>query len=83
MCKAECQERPSIRGHRLRIVIAGNNPALRRFYREAYRRLGHEVVGEAGGERQAAELYRALRPDLLLTVAEPAGTEGVVRVAGR
>jgi response regulator NasT len=42
------------------------DPAVLRFYQETLSALGHQVC-VAGGGRQAVELCRALRPDLLVT----------------
>jgi chemotaxis response regulator CheB len=61
-------ESPGGRGRGLRVVIVDRDPTLRQFYRSAYHRLGHQVVGEARSRRKAVELCRTLRPDLVLTL---------------
>jgi CheY-like chemotaxis protein len=59
--------RPPRKGRRpLRIVIADSDPAMRRFYQNAYRRRGHQVLGMARNCEQAVKLCHALHPDLLL-----------------
>jgi len=61
---------PSPNGHGpepgLRIVAADADPAVCQFYRELLPALGHKAV-VVGCGRQAADLCRAMLPDLLIT----------------
>ncbi len=50
----------------LNVLAVDGDPAMCDFYREAIRALGHQVC-VAGSGRQAIELCRASRPDLLIT----------------
>jgi hypothetical protein len=72
---SESQDQDSPGGSGLRVVIVHRDHTLRRFYRRAYRRLGHQVVGEARTRQQALELCRTLCPDFVLTLCHlpPAG----------
>lgn len=69
---------------RLRIVIADCDTAIRNFYEDTERQLGHDVVGVASNRQQAIDLCRATHPDVLLvgvgmtdsnTGAEASGSE--------
>ncbi len=74
--------RPPREGRRsLRIVIADSDPAMRRFYRNAYLRIGHQVVGTARNCQQAVRLCHVLHPDLLLIGIGMADT-GVGSITG-
>jgi two-component system, response regulator PdtaR len=50
----------------LRIVVADDESIIRLDLKETLRKLGHDVVGEAGDGRRAVELARQLRPDLVV-----------------
>ena len=50
----------------LRIVIADNESIIRMDLRELLMEAGHEVVAEAGDGRQAIDLARRHRPDLVI-----------------
>jgi hypothetical protein len=65
MNESQDQDSP---GGGLRVVIVHRDRTLRRFYRRAYRRLGHQVVGEAPSRRKALELCRTLCPDFVLAL---------------
>jgi len=49
-----------------RILIADDESLIRLDLREMLNHLGYEVVGEAGDGRQAVELARKLKPDLVV-----------------
>ena len=50
----------------LRIVIADNESIIRMDLRELLMEAGHEVIAEAADGRQAVELVRRHRPDLVI-----------------
>ena len=50
----------------LRIVIADDESIIRLDLKETLRKMGHDVVGEAGDGAAAVELARQLRPDLVV-----------------
>jgi len=50
----------------LRVVVADDESIIRLDLKESLRKLGHDVVGEAGDGRRAVELARQLRPDLMV-----------------
>ena len=49
-----------------RVVIADDEPHVRVFLRFAMNNMGLEVAGEAGNGQEALEVYRKLKPDILL-----------------
>jgi response regulator NasT len=62
-----------------RIVIAEDESITRMDLREQLTGLGYQVVGEATDGRQAVELAKMLRPDLVvMDVKMPDGEEGIV-----
>src|SRR5947208_7396857 len=50
----------------LRVVVADDESIIRLDLKETLRKLGHDVVGEAGDGRRAVELARQLHPDLVV-----------------
>jgi two-component system, NarL family, response regulator LiaR len=56
----------AVRVHELRVVVAEDDPFARRLVKDALRRAGIEVVGEAENGREAVELVLRHRPDALL-----------------
>jgi two-component system, response regulator PdtaR len=50
----------------LRVVVADDESIIRLDLKETLRKMGHDVVGEAGDGKRAVELARQLRPDLVV-----------------
>jgi AmiR/NasT family two-component response regulator len=50
----------------LRVLVADDESIIRLDLRETLRKMGHEVIGEAGDGRRAVELSRQLKPDLVI-----------------
>src|SRR5436309_1576216 len=50
----------------LRVVVADDESIIRMDLKEMLRKMGHEVVGEAGDGRTAVELARKLKPDVIM-----------------
>jgi two-component system, response regulator PdtaR len=64
---------------RLHVVATDGDPAVCEFYREALAAWGHELL-VVGDGREAADLCRAARPDLLIAGAVPPGWDDQVPV---
>jgi len=50
----------------LRIVIADDEPIIRLDLRRTLENMGHLVIGEAGDGKQAVEIARDMKPDILI-----------------
>jgi response regulator NasT len=50
----------------LRVIVADDESIIRLDLKETLRKMGHEIVGEAGDGRRAVELARQLQPDLVV-----------------
>ena len=50
----------------LRVLVADDESIIRLDLRETLRKMGHEVVAEAGDGKRAVELARQLKPDLVI-----------------
>jgi two-component system, response regulator PdtaR len=50
----------------LRVLVADDESIIRLDLRETLRKMGHEVIGEAGDGRRAVEMARQLKPDLVI-----------------
>src|SRR5918993_3739573 len=61
----------------LRVVIAEDEAIIRMDLRETLEEEGYEVVGETGRGDKAAELVRALQPDLAILDIKMPGMDGV------
>jgi DNA-binding NarL/FixJ family response regulator len=61
----------------LRVLLADDNPWLRRGARTALERAGFVVVGEAADGIQALDLAAAYRPDLVLMDLCMPGMDGI------
>ncbi len=67
----------------LRIVIADDEPEMRRYFEKCLPRLGHQLVGAAENGRDLVELCRRLTPDLIITdvrMPEMIGTEAAAQL---
>src|SRR5436305_9443053 len=64
---------------RLHVVATDADPAVCEFYREALAAWGHELL-VVGDGREAADLCRAARPDVLIADAVPPGWDDQVPV---
>jgi two-component system, response regulator PdtaR len=62
---------------RQRIVIADDESLIRLDLREMLTDLGYDVVGEAGDGRNALDLARKLRPDLVIMDIKMPGVDGI------
>ena len=60
-----------------RILIADDESLIRLDLREMLNHLGYEVVGEAGDGRQAVELARKLKPDLVVMDTRMPEVDGI------
>lgn len=63
--------------HRLRVVVAEDEPVIAMELEAMLARLGHDVVGTAGDGPAALELVRRLLPDALLTDLRMPGCTGL------
>jgi response regulator NasT len=50
----------------LRVVVADDESIIRLDLKETLRKMGHDVVGEAGDGRSAVDLARKLKPDVVV-----------------
>ena len=50
----------------LRVVVADDESIIRLDLKETLRKMGHEVVGEAGDGKTALDLARKLKPDVVM-----------------
>jgi DNA-binding NarL/FixJ family response regulator len=63
---------------RIRVLLADDHPLFRRGVADLLRAEGSfEVVGEAGDGRQAVELARSCRPDVVLMDVAMPGMDGL------
>ncbi|HET7093451.1 MAG TPA: response regulator, partial [Thermomicrobiales bacterium] len=62
---------------RQRIVIADDESLIRLDLREMLTELGYDVVAEAGDGRNALDLARKLRPDLVIMDIKMPGVDGI------
>src|SRR5690348_10450754 len=62
---------------RQRIVIADDESLIRLDLREMLTELGYDVVGEAGDGRNALDLARKLRTDLVIMDIKMPGVDGI------
>jgi AmiR/NasT family two-component response regulator len=62
---------------RQRIVIADDESLIRLYLREMLTDLGYDVVAEAGDGRNALDLARKLRPDLVIMDIKMPGVDGI------
>ncbi|MBP2642556.1 MAG: response regulator receiver protein [Firmicutes bacterium] len=63
-----------------RIMICDDSSFMRMLLKKILINKGHEIVGEAGNGKQAAELYQKLRPDVTtmdITMPEVDGLAGL------
>ena len=49
----------------LNILIVDDSLIIRKTLKEEFERMGHKVIGEAKGGREAIDLYELLTPDLV------------------
>ncbi|MCS7301141.1 MAG: response regulator [Fimbriimonadales bacterium] len=63
--------------HKLRIVIADDEPIILLDLRQMLEELGMSVVGEASDGRQAVEKVRALKPDLAILDVKMPEMDGI------
>jgi DNA-binding NarL/FixJ family response regulator len=61
----------------VRILIADDHPLFRDGLRSLLQAQGHEVLGEAHNGREAVELARTLRPDLVLMDVSMPDLDGI------
>jgi AmiR/NasT family two-component response regulator len=61
----------------LRIVVADDEPEMRKYFQKLLPRLGHEVLGAAETGRELVELCRSLRPDLVITDIKMPDMDGI------
>ncbi len=58
----------------LRVVLVDDHPAVRKGYRRALEKVGHDVVGEAADGREALDMFEQLTPDVVvMDVSMPRG----------
>jgi AmiR/NasT family two-component response regulator len=69
--------RVMIRMHKLRIVIADDEPIILLDLRQMLEELGMSVVGEASDGAQAVEKVRALKPDLAILDVKMPEMDGI------
>lgn len=61
----------------LRIVIADDEPIIRMDLRRTLENMGHIVAGEAGDGRQAIEVTRELKPDVVILDVKMPHLDGI------
>lgn len=61
----------------LRIVIADDEPIIRMDLRRTLENMGHIVAGEAGDGRQAIEVTRELKPDVVILDVKMPNVDGI------
>src|SRR5262245_48021531 len=61
----------------LRVVIADDDPLTRRTLRDVLQEAGVVVIAEAGGGREAVELSRYYRPDVVVMDLVMPGVDGL------
>jgi response regulator NasT len=61
----------------LRIVVADDEPDMRKYFQKLLPRLGHEVVAAAETGRELVELCRKHRPDLVITDIKMPDMDGI------
>jgi two-component system, response regulator PdtaR len=61
----------------LRIVIADDEPIIRMDLRRTLENMGHIVAGEAGDGRQAIEVTRELKPDVVILDVKMPQMDGI------
>ena len=68
-----------------RILIADDAMFMRSILKNIFTKNGHEVVGEAASGREAYELYKELKPDVMtmdITMPDVDGIEAVQKIKG-
>jgi AmiR/NasT family two-component response regulator len=61
----------------LRIVIADDEPIIRMDLRRTLENMGHVVTGEAGDGKQAVEMTRESKPDVVILDIKMPGMDGI------
>jgi response regulator NasT len=61
----------------LRIVIADDEPDMRKYFQKLLPRLGHQVVATAATGRELVERCRDLKPDLVITDIKMPDLDGI------
>ena len=76
----QVQPPPDVACRSLRIVIADDDPLVRRAIRHALQGRGHLILGEAADGREAVEMALYHRPDIVLMDVVMPGTDGIAAV---
>lgn len=63
--------------HRMRILIADDEPIIRLDLRQMLEELGYDVVAEAGDGAQAVELARQFKPDVAILDVKMPEMDGI------
>src|SRR5262245_58649841 len=69
----------------LRVLVADDESIIRLDLRETLRKMGHEVIAEAGDGLRAVEMARQLKPDLVILdikMPEMDGIDAAKMIAG-
>jgi response regulator NasT len=61
----------------LRIVVADDEPDMRRYFRKLLPRLGHQVLAATATGRELVERCRELKPDLVITDIKMPDMDGI------
>jgi response regulator NasT len=61
----------------LRIVVADDEPVMRRYFQNLLPRLGHQVVAGVATGRELVERCRDLKPDLVITDIKMPDLDGI------
>lgn len=75
MIEAEISGRPPT--ERLRVIICDDDPLVRRLVRDALQLAGIVVIAEAANGREALELTRFYRPEVVLMDVAMPGMDGI------
>jgi response regulator NasT len=66
---------------RLRIVVADDEPDMRKYFQKLLPRLGHQVLAAASTGHELVERCRDLKPDLILTDIKMPDMDGIEAAA--
>jgi CheY-like chemotaxis protein len=60
-----------------RVLVADDSAYMRGFLSEILREEGYDVIGQAAGGYNAVEIFKALKPDIVMLDAAMPGVDGI------